>query len=299
MHELHDMHCHLDFIEGAEALAAEAGRVNTMIFANTVTPAGWLEAQERFGGFANVQVGFGMHPWWAAGEPEEPGNEDREGSQRASRRREAQAAEERRDLTETESSRIAETMKLLDAGDPIFIGEVGLDFGWRHQRTRMVQESMFESIAAWAGQRGGKLLSIHSIKSAQQVIDILDRTGALSTCACVFHWYSGPSDLLKRAIDAGCYFSCGFRMLDTKKGREYVKAIPVDRILLETDAPPERNTPYPYAELRRDLERAAEAVAAIKGPKALQSIAETTRTLLTPTPLIRSDELGRQIVAEK
>ena len=287
------MHCHLDFIEDAETLAAEADEAGTLLFANTVTPAGWLEAQKRFHRFANVRIGFGMHPWWVAGEPEESGNEEREGSQRTSRRREAQAANVHRDLTADELSRITETMALLENGNPTYIGEVGLDFGWRHQNTRAVQEKMFGSIAAWAGQRGDKLLSIHSIKSSQQVIDILNRTGALSTCTCIFHWYTGPSDLLKRAIEAGCYFSCGLRMLDTKKGREYVKAIPVNRILLETDAPPKRNTPYPYAELRRDLERAADAVATIKGPKALQIIAETTRALVAPAPPVRSDELGR------
>ena len=280
MLELHDMHCHLDFIEGPEELVLKARDEGTLIFANTVTPDGWRIARDRFGSFDNVRVGFGMHPWWAAGEHEERQHETRETSQRAAHRHEAQTTENRRELTDAECARIAGVMEALDNDNPAYIGEIGLDFGWRHQHARLVQERMFESIAAWAARRGGKLLSIHSIKSARETIDLLERTGALSSCTCIFHWFSGPSDLLKRAIEAGCYFSCGFRMLDTKRGREYVKAIPAGRLLLETDAPPQQGAPYPYADLRRDLERAAEAIAAIKGHDALTTAAETTRALL-------------------
>ena len=170
---------------------------------------------------------------------------------------------------------------MLQEANPDVIGEVGLDFGWRHQASRDVQLAMFADVARWAGQQGGKLLSLHSIKAARETLDVLEREGALGNCRCIFHWFTGPSDLLKRAIDAGCYFSCGPRMLATGKGREYVKAIPAGQLLLETDAPPSEGMPYPFAELRAELESAATSIAAIKGEAVLETIEQTSRELLS------------------
>ena len=55
----------------------------------------------------------------------------------------------------------------------------------------------------------------------------------------IFHWFSGSSAQLKRARDLGCFFSVNAFMLQTKRGREYAKAIPLDRLLIETDLPEE------------------------------------------------------------
>ena len=42
---------------------------------------------------------------------------------------------------------------------------------------------------------------------------------------------------LEKAIELGCYFSINPGMLKTKSGMEVIKAIPIDHVLLETDAP--------------------------------------------------------------
>lgn len=239
---MHDMHCHLAFMENGEAVAAEAQAAGTLLFANTVTPDEWRLAKERFGSFPNVTVGFGMHPWWVDG--------------------------------------TCEIGEELDREQPDIIGEVGLDFGKRHADTRDKQLRTFEEVARWAAERGGKLLSVHSVHAAKETLDVLERTGALESCACIFHWFTGPSDLLKRAVLAGCYFSVGHRMVATGKGREYVKAIPVKQLLLETDDPPEQGQAYSYTELRANLQTVASAVDGIKGDEALGVIAQTSRALL-------------------
>lgn len=282
MAALHDMHCHLDFITGGEQVAAEARTAGTMIYANTVTPEGYVATRKQFASFDNVRVGFGMHPWWAAGEPtpHQP-NDNRTKSQRAAHEAAAEQALLKTELTEPERKRQAEILELLEGANPIYIGEVGLDFGWRHQASRLAQVSVFEAIAQWAARKGDRVLSLHCIKSSREVLEILESTGTLDSCTCIFHWFSGPSDMLKRAIDAGCYFSCGKRMLDTGKGREYVKAIPARKLLLETDAPPERDMAYSFADLHRDLEIAADAIVAIKGEGVLETIDQTTKRLLT------------------
>lgn len=42
---------------------------------------------------------------------------------------------------------------------------------------------------------------------------------------------------LEKAIELGCYFSINPKMLKTKSGIEVIKTVPIDHMLLETDAP--------------------------------------------------------------
>ena len=244
---LHDMHCHLDFMTNGQEVACDALTRGTLLFANTVEPQAYAQTRAQFASNENVTVGFGMHPWWVG---------DGHANQ-------------------------AETIsKLLEEHDPPYIGEVGLDFGSRFADRRDEQVELFSHIVQWAAIQGDKLMSIHAVKSAQTAFDLLAETGCLQTCRCIFHWYSGPSDVLKRAIDAGCFFSCGPRMLATKKGREYVKAIPASQLLLETDEPPAQGAPFSYSDLRKSLDSAAATIASIKGDETLNTIAQTSASLL-------------------
>lgn len=222
-----DAHVHLDFMANGEQVAAEAAAAGVRLLAATVTPAGFVEARSRFGGYQNVSVGLGLHPWWV-----------------------------------NQASDAEALLQLLDETD--FVSEVGLDFGKRHLPTREAQSQAFSRIADACGKCGGKTLSLHSVHAAREVIDVLEASGALETCTCIFHWFTGPSDQLKRAIDAKCRFSVGERMLATGKGREYVKAIPADLIMLETDAPPQQGQEYAFADLQASLKRVEAGIASIK-----------------------------------
>lgn len=228
-------------------VAAEAQAQGCLLFANTVTPGEWRQAVAEFSPYPNVAVGFGLHPWWV-----EP------------------------------SFDADALMESLDCDNPLILGEIGLDLGRRHSETIDQQILAFQTFARWAGARGGRLLSLHAVHGCDQVLRELDRSGALESCACIFHWFTGPSDVLKRAIQGGCYFSCGPRMLRTGKGREYVKAIPADRLLLETDWPPEQGATCCFSDLRQQLEIVAEAIAAIKGRDVLPLIAQTSQSLIGP-----------------
>ena len=285
MTPMHDMHCHLGFMVNGEEVATDARAADTLLFANTVTPTEWLDARERYSRFDNVAIGFGMHPWWVLGGNAAETADDGSAKSQRERRREAQQrvlahAQHASEEAEAEAQR-NKVITLLDEHDPILIGEVGLDFGWNHVSSRSEQLAMFSAIASWAAKREGKLLSIHAVKASQEAFDILRQTGALESCTCVFHWFTGPSDLLKLAVQAGCYFSCGPRMLATGKGREYVKAIPADQLLLETDAPPRQGMLYSYSNLRSELERVATSVVSLKGESILQTIARTSESVLS------------------
>lgn len=137
-----------------------------------------------------------------------------------------------------------------------YVGEVGLDFGKKNLDTKEAQIRAFRSICF--ATRDGAVLSIHSVAAAGTVLDVLTNTGAISRCRCIFHWFSGSSEELARARKAGCWFSLGERSLTTRRGREYARQIPAERILTETDLPECPGSPMDIAahlaSIRRTLE---------------------------------------------
>ena len=201
-----DMHCHLDFSSDMAALARLAQAHGVAAFSNTVTPEGYLAASKELAGFPNVRVGVGLHPWWVA---------------------DGRCGAEQVDLA---CELIQETR---------FVGEVGLDFVPRREGTFEAQLDAFERIVDVCCAQGGKVISIHAVRSATAVLDVLERHSATHGNACILHWFSGSSQELVRARELGCHFSINPAMLTTKRGRAYVRQIPPNRLLLETDLPNE------------------------------------------------------------
>lgn len=203
---LADMHCHLDFSSDMAALAQLAQVHSVAAFSNTVTPEGYLAASKALASFPNVRTGIGLHPWWVA--------DGRCGAEQV----------------ELACELIQETR---------FVGEVGLDFAPRREGTFETQLDAFERVIDACCAQGGKVISIHAVRSATAVLDVLERHQATRSNACILHWFSGSSQELTRARELGCHFSVNPAMLATKRGRAYVQQIPPARLLLETDLPDE------------------------------------------------------------
>ena len=163
------------------------------------------------------------------------------------------------------------------------ISEVGLDFQPRRESTRNKQIEAFERVCVASARPFGdgkaagqctasssaesprRIMSIHSSGAAMCTLDVLDRTGCLDACTCIFHWFSGSQEELTRAIESGCLFSVNERMLKTKRGRAYVRAIPEGRLLIETDFP---SKPTPMAipqDVSPRLERTMSLLAEARG----------------------------------
>ena len=220
-----DAHVHLDFMSNAREVALEARSRELRLFANTVTPSGYERTRELVGDLENVRVGLGAHPWWV-------NNVD-----------------------------MADFERLFPSTE--WIGEVGVDLSpKRPSHARQLQ--VFERIAGLCAEAGGKTLSIHSVRAADVVLEILERTECAKTCRCVFHWFSGSTDALWRAIHMGCWFSVNEMQASTRKAREQLKLIPQDRLLLETDLPPNEGEPSSLGELIDSLERVRAMVADIR-----------------------------------
>ena len=131
------------------------------------------------------------------------------------------------------------------------------------------QLGAFERICATCAETSDpeapKVLSIHAVRAAGAVLDVLERTGAGERCRCVLHWFSGSSDDLWRAARMGCRFSLGERSLATRRGREFARILPADLVLSETDLPEARGARACADEVISSLERTIDAVATVRG----------------------------------
>ena len=227
------MHVHLDLMTNGIEIAHAAQDQGIGLFCTTVTPRDAAAARERFSRCPNVRVGAGLHPWWLA--------------------------------SGTCDSADVELLEELAARTQ-YVGEVGLDAGKRGAESIEAQATAFERIMHAAAEHPlpERVISIHAIRSVSRVLDILERTGVARTSTCILHWFSGTSDELWRAVRLGCLFSINEHMLATKRGREYARILPDDRLLLETDAPPQLNAPYELAALERSLTKTLDELAGIR-----------------------------------
>lgn len=80
-------------------------------------------------------------------------------------------------------------------------------------------------------------MSLHAVMAEDELLEILEKSGCIDRNSCVLHSFSGSLEQLHRAIEDGCWFSVGPRMMKVGRGREYAKLISQDRLLLESDAP--------------------------------------------------------------
>lgn len=227
------MHCHLDLMANGEDVAREGAKRGIGFLCTTVTPQGAEDARARFQGMGNVRVAAGLHPWWLA-----------------------------------DGTCGGAEIALLEAHATScrFLGEIGLDGGARGNSSMATQQEALRRVAQAAARNPlpGRVVSIHAVRTAATVLDILEETGLASTAACIFHWFTGTSDELWRAVRAGCLFSINERMLATKRGREYARILPEEALLLETDAPPELGAPYRLDAVERSLGTVLDQLARIR-----------------------------------
>ena len=235
--QLFDAHCHLDLMAHPDAVADEATALGMGLFDCGVDPRDFARAKKRACNRSNIFAGIGLHPWWLA--------DGRCGTAEINLLCEV-AAQER------------------------LIGEVGLDFSARFAGSEPLQIQAFDRLCDALVQHplAGRVISIHAVRSAGTVLDALESFGLLTLSpnspAIIFHWFSGTSNEFVRARNAGCYFSVNERMLATKRGREYARQIPLDRLLLETDAPAEPQADASARQLITSLKSASLHIAELK-----------------------------------
>lgn len=202
-----DFHCHLDLYPDPELAAEDAHVAGIYVLSVTTTPKAWRRTSALARGRPRIRTALGIHP-------------------------------------EIAHLRLAE-LALFEALAPEarYFGELGLDGSPHYAAFAADQIKVFEFALAVAARLGGKVITIHSRRAADQVIDCLRRHP--SAGVPILHWFSGTAGQLRRAIDLGCWFSVGPAMLRSASGRAIAASLPRDRVLTETDGPFARDRSLP------------------------------------------------------
>jgi TatD DNase family protein len=119
----------------------------------------------------------------------------------------------------------------------IGIGETGLDYHYSSETAEIQQESLRIHIAA--ARETGLPLIIHARAADQDMARILTEEYQNGAYTCVMHCFSSSAELGRIALDLGFYLSMSgiTTFKNSQDLRDIFAAAPVDRILLETDAP--------------------------------------------------------------
>ena len=232
-----DAHVHANLMDSPLNVARSSNDAGLGLFTCGVTPHDYLELAPQLTQ-DNIRVGLGAHPWYIS---------------------DGRVAEKAIELL----------LELMEQTP--YIGEIGLDFSSRYcvDGLQELQVKAFTQICARAAElsRNGRprVLSMHTVRSVDAVLDILEQTGAAQACIPIIHWFSGSSGELKRAIKLGCWFSVGELSLKTKRGREYAKVYPKDKLLTETDLPSSDQTDIGASDIVDSLKRALSGLSEARG----------------------------------
>lgn len=166
------------------------------------------------------------------------------------------------ELYDMSSQTIAKLKKLSEHPKVVAIGEIGLDY-YYDTHPRELQRFWFRQQLRLA-EEVGKPIIIHSRDASQETFDIIAssavRRGSI-------HCYSGSAEMAKDYVKMGFHIGVGgvVTFSNAKKLVETVAAIPLERILIETDCP--YLAPNPHRGKRNDstnLKYVVEKIAEIK-----------------------------------
>lgn len=223
-----DLHCHLDLFEKPNEVISRANESGVYVLSVTTTPKAWAGTNQMARKCPRIKTALGLHP---------------------------QLAHER-------YNELSLFQRLLSEVD--YVGEVGLDGSKYFKQHLEIQRQVFEKILSLVEKAGGKIITVHSRGAVSDVLSMIERH---PNCGpVILHWFTGSKAQMQKALALGCWFSIGPKMFETKKGRDLISDLPIDRILFETDGPfAKRKSGVPYepvdtlslveklCETRRDL----------------------------------------------
>lgn len=192
-----DTHCHFDMMPRPEIYIKQREQAGDIVIGMTNLPSHFQTGQLHLKGYRYIRLALGLHP--------------------------LRAFEGKTQLTLFR--------RLVDQTS--YIGEIGLDFSKEGIATKNVQieviRDLLESLRGKA-----KIISVHSRKAERVLFDLLCEYEINNV---IFHWYSGPIELIPDILSKGYFFSINEAMTESNNGRSIINMIPRNRILTESDAP--------------------------------------------------------------
>lgn len=163
----------------------------------------------------------------------------------------------------------------------VAIGECGLDYYRLNETTKEKQKEAFLKQIELSYEIK-KPLMIHCRNAFKDLTNLLDtKRSTLNALPGIVHFFSGTKDDAKKLMDLGFSFSFGGVITFTRDYDEAIRYIPINRILLETDAP--YVAPVPYRGRRNEpvyIIEVAKKIAEIKGLEFDEVAAETSRNAI-------------------
>ena len=206
--QITDSHCHLDFPDFEGQMDEIISRAQAAGVSRMVTICTRLRNEPNVRAIAETHApvfyAAGTHPMSAAEEP---------------------------------LATVEELVALAQHPKFVGIGETGLDYHYTAESKDIQKQSLRVHITA--ARETGLPLIIHSRDADDDMAAILSDEMAKGAYSCVMHCYSSGPELAKTAVDLGFYLSMsGIATFPrSKEVRDIFAAAPVDRILVETDAP--------------------------------------------------------------
>lgn len=119
----------------------------------------------------------------------------------------------------------------------IGLGETGLDYHYEYSNRKIQRESFLNHIEV--ARKSELPLIIHNRNSDEDMIEILKHEMKRGQFKALLHCFSSSSQLAKEALDLGLYVSISgiVTFKNATALRDIVKNLPLDRLLIETDAP--------------------------------------------------------------
>lgn len=129
------------------------------------------------------------------------------------------------------------------------IGETGLDYHW-DKSPKDIQKEVFRKQIALA-KRVNLPIIIHNREATRDCVDILKEEGA-EEIGGIMHAFSGTPDIADEVIAMNFYVSLGgpVTFKNAQEPKDIAKHVPIDRLLVETDAP--FLTPHPHRGKRNE-----------------------------------------------
>ncbi|EFJ32128.1 hypothetical protein SELMODRAFT_169176 [Selaginella moellendorffii] len=206
---LFDAHCHLHDPRVAHCVpqliqsAADAG---VRWFAvNGTSEEDWTTVKTLGESHSSVVPNYGLHPWYVS----------------------------------SRSSDWLSNLKSMLSSDPsAAVGEVGLDMGTRGKQTDESTQIEVLKQQLELAREIHRPVSVHCVRAFGQLQHLLKEMGDFPD-GVILHSFLGTAEMVKPFARHGCYFSfSGFlTSMKEQKARKMLAEVPMDRILLETDAP--------------------------------------------------------------
>lgn len=246
-----DSHCHIDFPDFAEGVSpllenmARAGVSHALCVSVNLEhyPRVLALAESR----ANVFASVGVHP----------------------------------DHDEGREPSVAELVALAQNDRVVAIGETGLDYYRMRREDVDWQRDRFRTHIR-AARAAGKPLIIHTRNAAEDTLSLMTEEVA-GEAGGVMHCFTEDWATARAALDLGFYisFSGIVTFKNAKVLKEVARQVPLDRLLIETDAP--YLAPVPHRGSRNEpafVRHVAEEIASLKGIPLEQVAAATTANFL-------------------